>query len=78
MDRASERLVRLALWRPSKFETLNNHYDIWLFEIEKFNAQKIASKEQRWLRLLKEGDQNKQTLPQWMSTREVGQGMSTC
>ena len=49
-----------------------------MFEIEKFNAQKVASEEQRWLRFLKEGEQlDDQVLPEWMATKEMEQAMST-
>ena len=64
--------------RDERGKTLIDHGGIWLFEIEKVNAQKVASEEQRWLRFLKEGEQlDDQTLPEWMSTREMEQAMTT-
>ena len=51
---------------------------IWLFELKKFNAQKVATEEQRWLRFLKEGEAlDDQALPEWMSTREMEKAMKT-
>jgi len=64
--------------RDERGQSLNDHGGIWLFEIEKFNAQKVASEEQRWLRFLKEGEQlDDQTLPDWMATKEMEQAMTT-
>ena len=64
--------------RDERGQTLIDHGGIWLFEIEKFNAQKVASEEQRWLRFLKEGEAlNDQALPEWMSTKEMEQAMTT-
>ena len=64
--------------RDERGEVLLDHGGIWLFEIEKFNAQKVASEEQRWLRFLKEGEQlDDQVLPEWMATKEMEQAMST-
>jgi predicted transposase/invertase (TIGR01784 family) len=51
---------------------------IWLFELKKFHAQKVATEEQRWLRFLKEGEAlDDQALPEWMSTREMEKAMKT-
>ena len=64
--------------RDERGQSLNDHGGIWLFEIEKFNAQKVASEEQRWLRFLKEGEAlDDQALPEWMSTREMEKAMKT-
>jgi predicted transposase/invertase (TIGR01784 family) len=64
--------------RDERGLVLVDHGGIWLFEIEKFNAQQVASEEQRWLRFLKEGESlNDQTLPEWMSTKEMEQAMTT-
>ena len=64
--------------RDERGQSLNDHGGIWLFEIEKFNAQKVASEEQRWLRFLKEGEQlDDQTLPDWMATKEMEQAVTT-
>ncbi|MDP2100116.1 MAG: hypothetical protein Q8K10_16015, partial [Methylobacter sp.] len=44
----------------------------------KFNANPIESEEQRWLKFFKEGEQlNDSALPDWMSTQEMKQAMST-
>jgi hypothetical protein len=51
---------------------------IWLFELKKFHALKVATEEQRWLRFLKEGEAlDDQALPEWMSTREMEKAMKT-
>ena len=51
---------------------------IWLFELKKFNAQTVATEEQRWLRFLKEGEAlDDQALPEWMYTREMEKAMKT-
>jgi predicted transposase/invertase (TIGR01784 family) len=64
--------------RDERGQALNDHGGIWLFEIEKFNAQNVASEEQRWIRFLKEGELlDDQTLPEWMFTKEMEQAMTT-
>ena len=64
--------------RDNRGQTLLDHGGIWLFEIDKFSTQKIASEEQRWLRFLKEGEGlDDQSLPDWMSTHEMEQAMNT-
>ena len=51
---------------------------IWLFELEKFNAQVIDNEQTRWLRFFKEGRQlNDLNLPDWMNTQEMKQAMNT-
>ena len=64
--------------RDQKGQVLLEHGGIWLFEIEKFHAQTIASEAQRWLRFFKEGEElDDQNLPDWMDTPEMEQAMST-
>jgi hypothetical protein len=47
-------------------------------ELEKFNAQQIENEQQRWLNFFKTGEQlNDQGLPDWMTTNEMRQAMST-
>lgn len=64
--------------RDDRGQTLLDHGGIWLFEIEKFPAQPVATEAQRWLRFLKEGEQlDDGRLPDWMSTHEMEQAMNT-
>ena len=57
---------------------LIEHGGIWLFELEKFNAQEIDNEQARWLRFFKEGKQlNDLNLPDWMNTQEMKQAMNT-
>jgi predicted transposase/invertase (TIGR01784 family) len=57
---------------------LIEHGGIWLFELEKFNAQVIDNEQTRWLRFFKEGRQlNDLNLPDWMNTQEMKQAMNT-
>ena len=64
--------------RDNKGRTLNNHCGIWLLELDKFNAQQIETEQQRWLRFFKDGDHlNDEKLPNWMTTTEMRQAMST-
>jgi predicted transposase/invertase (TIGR01784 family) len=57
---------------------LIEHGGIWLFELEKFNAQVIDNEQTRWLRFFKEGKQlNDLNLPDWMNTQEMKQAMNT-
>ncbi len=65
--------------RDDKGRTLNNHSGIWLLEIQKFNVQQIENEQQRWIKFFKEGKQlNDETaLPDWMTTVEMRQAMST-
>jgi predicted transposase/invertase (TIGR01784 family) len=57
---------------------LIEHGGIWLFELEKFNAQVIDNEQARWLRFFKEGKQlNDLNLPDWMNTQEIKQAMNT-
>ena len=65
--------------RDNKGRTLNNHCGIWLLELQKFTAQSVENEQQRWVRFFKEGEQlNDETdLPDWMTTNEMRQAMST-
>ena len=57
---------------------LSPNCDIWLLELEKFNAQQIENEQQRWLNFFKTGEQlNDQGLPDWMTTNEMRQAMTT-
>jgi predicted transposase/invertase (TIGR01784 family) len=58
---------------------LIEHGGIWLFELEKFNAQVIDNEQARWLRFFKEGKQlnDENNLPDWMNTQEMKQAMNT-
>jgi hypothetical protein len=52
---------------------LIEHGGIWVFELEKFNAQVIDNEQARWLRFFKEGKQlnDENNLPDWMNTQEM-------
>ena len=64
--------------RDNKGRCLSPNCGIWLLELEKFNAQQIENEQQRWLNFFKTGDQlNDQGLPDWMTTNEMRQAMST-
>jgi predicted transposase/invertase (TIGR01784 family) len=58
---------------------LIEHGGIWVFELEKFNAQVIDNEQARWLRFFKEGKQlnDENNLPDWMNTQEMKQAMNT-
>ena len=64
--------------RDEQGRTLNYHSGIWLLELEKFNAGRIETEDQRWLKFFKDGGQlNDTALPDWMSTQEMKQAMNT-
>ena len=64
--------------RDNKGRCLNQHCGIWLLELKKFNAQQIENEQQRWLNFFKTGEQlNDNGLPDWMTTNEMRQAMST-
>ncbi len=64
--------------RDDQGNTFNEHGGIWLLELNKFHEQRIESEAQRWLRFFKEGEQlNDDALPEWMTTQEMKQAMST-
>ena len=61
-----------------KYHQLRPTYSIWLLELKKFNAQQIENEQQRWLNFFKTGEQlNDKGLPDWMTTTEMRQAMST-
>jgi predicted transposase/invertase (TIGR01784 family) len=64
--------------RDEQGRAFNRHGGIWLLELNKFDAQRIESEDQRWLKFFKDGEQlNDNTLPDWMGTQEMKQAMST-
>ena len=65
--------------RDTKGRTLNNHCGIWLLELQKFCEPQVLNEQQRWLRFFKEGEQLNDDLglPDWMTTEEMRQAMST-
>ncbi len=64
--------------RDEQGRTFQPHGGIWLLELNKFKAQRIETEEQRWLKFFKDGeDLNDESLPDWMSTEEMKQAMST-
>ena len=64
--------------RDEQGRTFNNHGGIWLLELNKFNANRIESEDQRWLKFFKDGEQlNDNDLPDWMHTQEMKQAMNT-
>lgn len=65
--------------KDEKNRALINHCGIWLLELQKFNAQHIDNEQQRWLRFFKDGNElnDEQGLPDWMTTEEMRQAMST-
>jgi hypothetical protein len=65
--------------RDAKGRTLNDHCAIWLLELQKFTAPQIENEQQRWLRFFSEGEQldDDAGLPDWMTTTEMRQAMST-
>lgn len=70
--------VHVYKLRDEQGRTFLDHGGIWLLELEKFNAGRVESEEQRWLRFFKDGDQlDEQTLPEWMGTSEMRQAMET-
>ena len=65
--------------RDNKGRTLNNHCGIWLLELQKFSAPQVENEQERWVRFFKEGEQltDETALPDWMTTNEMRQAMST-
>ena len=64
--------------RDEQGQCLTQHGGIWLVELNKFNATTIANEEHRWLKFFKEGEHlNDTTLPDWMTTPEMTQAMTT-
>jgi predicted transposase/invertase (TIGR01784 family) len=64
--------------RDERGRALLEHGGIWLFELDKFSAERIETEEQRWLKLFKDGGQlDEAALPDWMHTEEMRQVMAT-
>ena len=64
--------------RDEQGRSFNCHGGIWLLELNKFNATRIDSEDQRWLKFFKDGEQlNDSALPDWMGTQEMKQAMNT-
>lgn len=64
--------------RNDQGNTFTEQGGIWVLELKKFNADKIESEDQRWLKFFKEGDTlDDNILPDWMITKEMQQAMST-
>jgi len=64
--------------RDDQGNTFTEQGGIWVLELKKFNADKIESEDQRWLKFFKEGDTlDDNILPDWMITKEMQQAMST-
>ncbi len=65
-------------FRDEQARILMNHGGIWLLELEKFSVQRIENEQQRWLQFFKDGEKLDDTmLPDWMTTPEMRQAMST-
>ena len=65
-------------FRDTKGRGLVEHGGIWLLELPKFSAQQIETEQQRWLKFFKDGERLDDTaLPDWMTTQEMKQAMST-
>lgn len=64
--------------RDEKNRILTEQGGIWLLELAKFSANAINSEDQRWLKFFKDGEELDDTaLPDWMSTNEMRQAMTT-
>ena len=64
--------------RDAKGRTLLDHGGIWLLELDKFSTQTVENEQQRWLQFFKAGEQlDDATLPDWMTTPEMRQAMTT-
>ena len=64
--------------RDQHGKCFGSHGGIWLLELNKFEAGQIYTEQQRWLKFFKEGETlNDAALPDWMSTQEMKQAMST-
>jgi len=65
-------------FRDELGKTFVQHGGIYLLELNKFHAQRIETEEQRWLKFFTEAeDLNDEALPDWMTTPEMKQAMST-
>jgi hypothetical protein len=66
-----KRYVHHYKFRDEEGGTFVQHGGICLLELNKFNAQRIETEEQRCLKFFKDGeDLNDESLPDWMSTDE--------
>ncbi|MGH8557714.1 MAG: Rpn family recombination-promoting nuclease/putative transposase [Methylococcales bacterium] len=64
--------------RDEQGRMLLDHGGIWVLELAKFDAETIATDQQRWLMFFKTGDQlDDANLPEWMNTEEMRKAMST-
>ncbi|WPL19483.1 PD-(D/E)XK nuclease family transposase [Thiorhodovibrio winogradskyi] len=64
--------------RDAQGHSLVEHGGIWLLELNKFDAERVNTEQERWLKFFKEGDRlNSEALPIWMQTPEMKQAMNT-
>ncbi|MCF7977617.1 MAG: Rpn family recombination-promoting nuclease/putative transposase [Chromatiaceae bacterium] len=64
--------------RDAQGRSLVDHGGIWLLELNKFNAERVNTEQERWLKFFKEGATlDREALPLWMQTPEMRQAMST-
>ena len=64
--------------RDAKGRALSDHGGIWLLELDKFGSQTAENDHQRWLLFFKQGEQlDDDALPDWMTTPEMRQAMTT-
>jgi len=73
-----QRYLHHYKFRDEQGETFVQHGGICLLELPKFHAERIESEQQRWLKFFTEGERlNDAALPDWMTTPEMKQAMST-
>ena len=64
--------------RDAQGRSLVKHGGIWLLELNKFDAERVNTEQDRWLKFFKEGERlDSNALPLWMQTPEMKQAMST-
>ncbi|MGH8476241.1 MAG: Rpn family recombination-promoting nuclease/putative transposase [Methylococcales bacterium] len=64
--------------RDNNGRMLLEHGGIWVLELSKFDAETIATDQQRWLMFFKKGEQlDDAKLPEWMNTEEMRKAMNT-
>ena len=64
--------------RDAQGRSLIDHGGIWLLELDKFGVPTVENEQQRWLQFFKAGEQlDDAALPDWMSTPEMRQAMTT-
>ncbi len=64
--------------RDDRGRVLTEQGGIWLLELAKFSTNVIKSEDQRWLQFFKDGEElDDNALPDWMSTSEMRQAMTT-